>query len=243
MSKLSILTVVKDGLEKLPDTLSSVADQSQEPYEHLICVGMPDDGSLKFLNKYKGHSIKVIKQNDKGLYDALNKAIQRAEGDYILFLHAGDKLLGRDFIKDFHDVSHCNAEVFYGNVKFYSNEIHAKRHWRSDPYKASLIHFGWMPPHTCSIVKRSAYIELGLFDTSFQISGDYDIFLKIMRSGKSFLYREKLTVEMEIGGVSTQGMKSQFRKFAEDFRAVGGRFYYALFVIIMKRLRKITQFL
>lgn len=242
MSNLSILTVVKDGLNKLPATLESVANQSSEPYEHIICIGMPDDGSLNYLQQYNGHAIKIFSQNDDGLYDALNCAIGHAKGEYILFLHAGDKLSGKNYVKNFFNSSIFDTDVFYGNVSFFNGKGPVRRCWRGGRYKAVMLHFGWMPPHTCSIVRRTVYNELGLFDTSFKISGDYDLFVKMMRAGKSFAYLSDLWVEMEIGGVSTRDFHSHLVKLREDFRAVGGRFFYASFVVIMKRLRKVIQF-
>jgi len=240
-SKLTILTVVKDGLDKLPDTLKSVAIQFNQPYEHIVCVGMPDDGSLDYLSKYNEHFIKINEINDNGLYDALNQGIALSSGDYILFLHAGDQLVNRNFIGIYDDLVTSNPDIMYGNVQFSDKNGEVKRKWNSGEYKEYKVHLGWMPPHTCSIVKTSIYEKFGLFDQSYKISADYKFLFKIMRAKKSFLYANELLIDMEIGGVSTLNFNSHFTKILEDFRAIEGTWLYSSFVVLAKRLRKVHQ--
>ena len=86
----SIITVTYNAAATIEVTLISVRQQTYRHLEHLIIDGASKDNTLYIINKYKDDTIKVISEPDKGLYDAMNKGIQMASGDYLCFLNAGD---------------------------------------------------------------------------------------------------------------------------------------------------------
>ena len=98
MIKFSIITCTYNAANELPGTLESVLNQNYLPVEHLIIDGASTDHSMELVHDYQvrsiemenGHDIIVSSEPDKGLYDAMNKGIERATGDYVVFLNAGD---------------------------------------------------------------------------------------------------------------------------------------------------------
>lgn len=90
--KFSIITVTYNAEKVLEDTIQSIVTQSYKNVEYIIVDGGSTDGTLTIVNKYKEHIHTIVSEPDKGLYDAMNKGIKLATGDYLCFLNAGDGL-------------------------------------------------------------------------------------------------------------------------------------------------------
>ena len=110
--KITVATVTWNAAAVLQRTLDSVAEQDYPCVQHVVVDGCSSDQTLTLLRQYQEresieleerHEIKVLSESDKGLYDAMNKAINMADGDYILFLNAGDKLHERDTLSKIAD--------------------------------------------------------------------------------------------------------------------------------------------
>ena len=240
---ITILTVIKNAKSELPATLQSVAEQSRKPDEHIICVGMPDDGSLEILRNYEAHIISIKVCNDTGLYNALNQAIKFAKSEYILFLHAGDQFGNVDYLKDAYDqLNKEKYDVLYGNVLYLREDNTVCRKWIAKEFKSWKLHTGWMPPHTTCLIRKDLYEQNHGFCEKFKISADYK-FLRALMLNKnlSFGYLKKHYILMSHGGISTDGIKAHMQKILEDFRAIQGPILYKSIVVIGKRLQKISQ--
>ena len=90
--KFSIITVTYNAGKVLEDTIRSIASQTYQNVEYLIVDGASKDNTLQIAEKHKEHIHHIVSEPDKGLYDAMNKGIRMATGDYVCFLNAGDKL-------------------------------------------------------------------------------------------------------------------------------------------------------
>lgn len=88
--KFSIITVTYNAEKVLEDTIQSVISQTYHHIEYIIVDGASKDGTLSIINRYRSHIHTVVSEPDKGLYDAMNKGIALASGDYLCFLNAGD---------------------------------------------------------------------------------------------------------------------------------------------------------
>ena len=88
--KFSIITVTYNAEKVLEDTIQSVISQTYHHVEYIIVDGASKDGTLSIIDRYRSRITTVVSEPDKGLYDAMNKAISLASGDYLCFLNAGD---------------------------------------------------------------------------------------------------------------------------------------------------------
>ena len=88
--KFSIITVVKNEISKIGLTIKSLKNQSFKDYEHIIFDGESTDGTSELLKKISNKKILYFRENDKGVYDALNKSFKKAKGEYLIVLHSGD---------------------------------------------------------------------------------------------------------------------------------------------------------
>ncbi len=114
---LSIITVTYNAEKELPATMQSISEQTFGDYEHLVVDGASSDGTLAVAERYASGRTRVVSEPDQGLYDAMNKGLRLAEGDYVMFLNAGDALVGRDALARIARGLETGADVAYGQTR------------------------------------------------------------------------------------------------------------------------------
>lgn len=199
--KFTVVTVTFNAEKTLERTIESVAAQTYRNIEHLIVDGLSTDGTLSLIQEYaeensvhsNPHDIKLIREVDNGLYDAMNKAIDNATGDYILFLNAGDRFHADDTIErvvadalslDRSDGEHAMwPAVLYGETDLVDDEGRFLRHRRLQaPGQLRWTSFkqGMLVCH------QSFYVLTDLarrhhYDMRYRFSADFDWCIRIMR--------------------------------------------------------------
>jgi glycosyltransferase len=206
--KVSIITATYNSEKTLRDTLESVEVQTYKDIEYIIVDGASTDKTLNLVDNVSTRVNKCISEKDKGIYDALNKGVQLASGDIVGFIHSDDMLARPDIIESVvAEFERANADVVYGDLVFVDRERtdKIKRYWCGGVFKKFKIALGWAPPHPSFYMKRSLYLENGLFDTSFKIAADYDQMLRILeRENIKVSYLPQVIVKMRLGGESTK---------------------------------------
>ena len=191
---ISIITVTYNAEPTIERTLQSVEGQSYSRIEHVIIDGCSTDHTLSHIQRYverngqNRHLIRVVREPDKGLYDAMNKGIQQATGDYLVFLNAGDKLHARDTIEQLAARSgwqpdRANYAVLYGETDLVDDEGRFLRHRRLQaPEKLSSTSFlsGMLVCHQ-SFYVRTDIAKGTPYDLHFRFSADYDWCIRIMK--------------------------------------------------------------
>lgn len=128
--KFSIITVTYNAGELLEDTIQSVITQTYKNIEYIIIDGKSTDNTLEIIDRYRNHIQTVVSEPDKGLYDAMNKGIAKATGDYICFLNAGDELHEDDTLQLMvHSLTSLTElpDVIYGETAIVDKEGHFLR--------------------------------------------------------------------------------------------------------------------
>lgn len=246
---ISIVTATKNCAKTLPDCLGSIKNQNYISREHVIVDGASTDGTLEIINQHSDQITKFVSENDKGIYDALNKGIQLSTGDVIGFLHADDMFTSDDVLsriaQAFEDPEVC---AVYGDLDYVSKNDITKviRRWRSNPFRKGDLAWGWMPAHPTLYVRREWYLKIGGFDVSYVIAADYWSVLKLFMS-PSFkaLHIPHVLVAMRTGGVSNKSINAIIQKSMEDWRALRScdfTLLRAFRAIVCKNLKKILQF-
>src|SRR5690554_4083025 len=117
--KFSIITVCKNSEATIENTILSVISQSYCDFEYIIVDGVSTDKTLDIVNKYRGSIAKIISEPDSGLYDAMNKGINAASGDYLFFLNSDDKFIDDNVLeKTYIKAKNNKAELLYGDQMF-----------------------------------------------------------------------------------------------------------------------------
>lgn len=191
---ITIATVTYNAEQVLDRTLQSVERQRYPRIEHLIVDGCSNDNTLSHVRAYverntvPQHNIRIVCEKDKGLYDAMNKAINMAEGNYIVFLNAGDKLHSDDTIENLvksMDWEHrgLNPAVLYGETDLVDNEGKFLRHRRlqtPEQLTAQSFLMGMLVCHQ-SFYVRTDIARMYPYDMTYRFSADYDWCIRIMK--------------------------------------------------------------
>lgn len=184
-------------------------------------------------------------RSDRGIYDAINRAIKRSTGDIVGLLHSDDFFAGKDVVyKIFKEFENKEIDGVYGDLQYVraSDINRVIRHWRSGEFNAEALKRGWMAPHPTLYLRRSVFERFGYYDTSFRISADYDAMLRIMKNEQiSLAYIPEVLVRMRIGGASNRTLTSILRKMREDYRAAKNNNIGGIKVVALKNFRKINQ--
>lgn len=201
--KLSILTINRNNLSGLTITLNGIFKQTYTDFESIIIDGNSSDGSAELINKNKDKFSYSVSEPDSGIYNAMNKGILQAHGEYILFLNSGDCLAGEHVLSSVFDKQPV-ADIFTGDVliprKGSNEEI-----WRA-PEKFDLqtaLMSGLA--HPGSFIKRELFQKYGLYNENRKIVADWEFFLKAIIINKSSYSRIPVIVSVfDDTGISTK---------------------------------------
>ncbi len=175
MVKLSIITINYNNAAGLNKTLNSVVSQKNIEFEYLVIDGGSSDGSLAMIKTNESQINYWVSEPDKGIYDAMNKGIVKATGEYCLFLNSGDYLVDDTILSKVFS-GHAEADILYGEILFDFGNKGKKMQER--PSRLSTFHLFhdniW---HPASFIRRSLFTSIGLYNSSFKIAADYDFFL------------------------------------------------------------------
>ena len=139
-----------------------------------------------------------------------------------------------------------DIEIFLFSLVFFKKNRHHEiiRHYKSTTFKKWMLNIGIIPPHPSSIIKRSTYIKNGLYNKSFKIAGDYELFLRLL-SNKNIKYKtyDDIVVRMKTGGASGKNIFSYLTTLNENYKALKlNKLYGNYFTLILKIPSKFLQF-
>lgn len=209
----SIITVTYNAASVLPPTLKSVAEQSFRDFEHLVIDGASTDDTLKLVDNAGITNTKVWSEPDKGLYDAMNKAIDRAEGDYLIFLNAGDTFATPETLAQIALCAQEKPDVIYGQTQLVDNDrnVVGMRHLTA-PHELDWKSFknGMLVCHQAFIAKREIVPH---YDMQYRFSADYDWCIKVLRkSGKNTYVGDQPIISFLNDGLTNKNHKKSLRE-------------------------------
>ena len=175
--KVSIITVCKNAESAIERTILSVVTQScfAENIEYLIIDGASTDKTVEIIKQYSNkYLIKWISEPDSGIYNAMNKGIKLATGDYLLFLNAGDYLIHYNVVKSLMNLfESCEFDVIYGNALFI-NPSSEKYYIKTiaEQLDAYFFYQNFLP-HQATFYKRELFEKFGKYEEKFEIISDH----------------------------------------------------------------------
>lgn len=203
MLRITIVTVCYNAEETIEKTINSVISQDYGDVEYLIIDGESTDGTLKIIDQYKSISyIHVMSGKDSGLYNAMNKGISIATGDYVLFLNSGDYFCDDRVLSDI--LPELRADIVYGNVirRKYEGDILEKYYGKNRVMW--LLLQGRMISHQVMFTKTEIMRKYG-FDESFRITADYNFLVKAKKDKCSMHYVDRnISVVENMEGLSSR---------------------------------------
>lgn len=210
--KISLITVTYNSSKTLPDTFQSVLNQTYSDIEYIIVDGASKDNTVSIIKEYEPKfegRMKWISEPDKGLYDAMNKGIRMATGDVVGILNSDDLFMDNQVLADIAKAFDASIEAIFGNLYFVNQEDvnQIVRVWKGSSYKS--FKTGWHPAHPTFYVRREVYEKYGVFDTTFNVSADFELMLRLIeKQGIRTKYLDRFMVRMRMGGESTGSIKN-----------------------------------
>jgi glycosyltransferase involved in cell wall biosynthesis len=228
--KLSIITVNFNNTAGLQATIASVINQTFTNYEFLIIDGNSTDNSCDIITNYKNHISAFISEPDTGIFNAMNKGIKKAQGEYLLFLNSGDCLTSKTALKDFIGHERFHGHIIYGDYQFNQGRKVFPDH--ISPYyfmKTSL-------PHQSTLFHKSVFELMGGYDESYKMVSDRAFYLKCFLSNQFiFTHIPYALTLFDLNGFSSD-MAFKSKKNEED-----ERMFQELYGVYYKDMKSIKQ--
>ena len=237
--RVTVVTVVFNGGKTLEQTIKSVISQSYSNIEHIIIDGGSTDGTLDILRKYDSDIDYWLSEKDNGIYDAMNKGIALATGNYIGTLNSDDYFASANALETI--VLHLQAgqvDAAFSCLDIVdpANQARVLRKYRITSYSPFMLRIGVMPPHPTFYCKKSCFEKAGLFRTDYRIAADFEMVTRLLiKHHVTWKFIDETTVKMRSGGLSSSGLKASWVVNREIIRACKENGLYTnMFMLLLK---------
>lgn len=238
INKITVITVCYNAVDTIEKTINSVLSQTGCNIEYLIQDGKSTDDTFEIIkrildnnknqddcdnseNNFNSHAgsgieIKPVSETDSGLYDAMNKAVLRATGDYVLFLNSGDVFCDERALCDISEHLDGSSDIVMGNVIRITSEGRRKETYGTRQRVFRMLLSGRMPCHQVIFAKRHLLLDMP-FDLKYTICADFDFMVRCVRYKKSMLYINRdVSIVDCIEGISSQAENLEMMRRQDD---------------------------
>lgn len=202
--KVTIITASYNAKKTIEQTISSVVHQDYPNIEYIVVDGGSTDGTVEIIKKYEPYGVKWISEPDQGLYDALNKGLQLATGDYVEIIGADDSLTRADIISRVVSEMEPDTDILCGQEWLVDEAQKTQIPYTNTIARNKSTYYGGMIPHAAMFVRRSLFHRYP-FDTGYRITGDYKFFLQCYYDESVRIqYSDTMVVFFSISGMSSR---------------------------------------
>ena len=244
--KISIVTPVYND-PRIKYCLESVHSQTGDfELEHIVVDGDSNDETVAVLKEYQEEIDVLIREPDDGVYDAMNRGIERATGEIVGILNSDDRYQDTSVLNEvYRRMVDTDADACYGDLVYVDDDDTVVRYWESGEYAPAKFHRGWMPPHPTFFVRRELYDRFGKFDVTLPIAADYDLMLRFLYgTDVTVTYINRVLVRMALGGQSNASFRNRLRLIKDMYDAWGKTGSRLRFVApVLHPIEKVPQFL
>ena len=233
MNKISIITVTYNCLEAFKTTFQDVLRQSYSNFEYIVIDGASTDGTSEFIKEHSSMIDYWVSESDGGIYDAMNKGIMAAKGDWALMLNAGDIFYDSNVLSNLFLNCNYDEDVIYGD--YISNRLDGPCYVKCDrPFFVRKERFSGMGMGHQAIFVRVSWLKHFLFDTSFRCCADYNQMYSLYNSGCRFLYvGVPISVTEGRYGFSQNNRMLQFQEEARICKVDGTLWYKFRYLYVL----------
>lgn len=236
---ITVITVVFNGAATLEHTIRSVIEQTYANVEYIVIDGGSTDATLEILRRYDADIDYWVSEKDAGIYDAMNKGIALAGGDYIGMLNSDDFFAHPSALETIaarFDARKVDAVFSCLDIVDPASLDRVLRKYRISSFSPFMLRIGVMPPHPTFYCRRSCYEKAGLYRTDYRIAADFEMLVRLLLGHHiSWSFIDETTVKMRAGGVSSSGVKSSWVVNREIIRACADNGLYTnMFMLVLK---------
>ncbi len=205
--KISIIIPTYNATKTLSIALESILEQTFTDYEILVIDGLSSDNTVDLAKSYKDERIKIISEKDTGIYDAMNKGIQLAKGEWLYFLGSDDRLYNNEVLKKVSQWFDQGCDMLYGNVIWGdTGEIY------DGPFTLEKLVKEKNICHQAIFYQKAIFYQLDLFDISYTVHADYDFNIKCFASSIDIKYLDFIIAYFSVAGYSAMNKDEKFNK-------------------------------
>jgi glycosyltransferase involved in cell wall biosynthesis len=237
---LSIITINYNDALGLEKTIQSVISQAYQAVDYLVVDGGSTDGSKDVIDKWTTHIDYQISESDTGIYNAMNKGIKAAKGDYLLFLNSGDLLNGPMALHDFIHHPDFGGDIIYGDYQF---EKGGKVY---PDYLTPLFFVRSSLPHQSTFFKRDVFEKMGMYEEQYKIISDRAFYIKCFLSNQFVFKHVNYPLSIfDLSGVSNNTSHKEKQALENEimFQEKYGIFYedYKKMLVLQSHLNQAKQ--
>lgn len=222
--KLSIITINWNNAEGVERTLKSVLVQTNREFEHIIVDGASTDGSVDVIKEYVkqvngdcadntstiqvGYKVKWVSEKDKGIYEAMNKGIRMAKGEYLLFLNSGDALENAEVVENFYKAD-IKTDIATGIEKRPNGKFDYPR--KEEELCYSYFYLDTLL-HQSTFIRRDAFERFGMYNENNRVASDWEWFFRaIIKENASYSPLDFVVADFEGNGISATSDNTELR--------------------------------
>lgn len=232
--KLSVITIVYNNVKDIERTILSVLNQSYPNIEYIIIDGGSTDGTVEVIKKYEDRISKWVSEKDKGIYDAMNKGLKLATGEYVLFMNSGDEIYDSTTVEQVFGTAK-NADIYYGETEMYDEtwtSLGRRRHQIPDKFTWRSFKYGMNVSHQAIYIKKSVTVP---YDKKYQLSADIDWIIKAAKKAETTVKVQGYVAKYLVGGMSKkrhrQSLRERFNIFSHYYGFFPNLFNHGIIAI------------
>lgn len=198
---LSVITVVYNNVRDIELTLQSVIGQTYGVIEYIVIDGASTDGTAAIIEKYNNSISHFISEPDKGIYDAMNKGLKLATGDYVIFMNSGDEFYDNNTVEKVFATAD-NADIYYGETEMINDtrqSLGQRRHTAPKTFTWRGFKYGMSISHQAIYIKRSLVEP---YNPAYQLSADIDWIITAAKKARKIVKVEGYVAKYLVGGMS-----------------------------------------
>ena len=214
--KLSVVTIVYNNVRDIERTMLSVLNQTYHNIEYIVIDGGSTDGTKDIIYNYKSRLAQFISEPDKGIYDAMNKGLSLATGDYVLFMNSGDELYAPETVAEVFETA-TSADIYYGETEMFNEQwetLGQRRHGVPEHFNWKSFKYGMSISHQAIYVKRSIAEP---FDLKYKYSADIDWIIRAAKNASSIVNTHTYVAKYLVGGLSKKKHLASLRERFDIF--------------------------
>ncbi|MES2454372.1 MAG: glycosyltransferase family 2 protein [Bacteroidota bacterium] len=218
--KLSVITIVYNNVRDIERSMLSVLNQTYPHIEYIVVDGASNDGTKALIEKFKDRLAHFVSERDQGIYDAMNKGLALATGDYVLFMNSGDEIYAPETVTDVFE-SGVGADIYYGETEMYNDQwqsLGQRRHCAPEVFNWKSFRYGMSVSHQAIYIKRSLAQP---YDLQYKYSSDIDWIIKATKNASSIVNTHMYVAKYLVGGISKKkhlaSLKERFRIFTKYY--------------------------
>ncbi|RZK58634.1 MAG: glycosyltransferase [Pedobacter sp.] len=228
--KLSVITIVYNNAKDIERTMLSVLNQTYSNIEYIVIDGASNDGTVDIIDKYKNRLAIVVSEQDRGIYDAMNKGLALATGDYILFMNSGDEIYAPETVTAIFESAPA-GDIYYGETEMYDENwksLGQRRHRAPEHFDWHSFKFGMNVSHQAIYIKRSLTEP---YDLQYKYSSDIDWIIKAAKKSSNIVNTHLYVAKYLVGGMSK---KKHLESLTERFKILSH--YYGLIPTVLNHI-------